>query len=255
MVSFARGSATIALGVWLASRNALVRLSLVLAALVAVLSVGIAIATKGRFAAQLPTMVSLGTAWSLGVTLAFGGGLRAIAQDEEDGVLALVRMRAVPEAHYARGRVAGLILLLALSVGGATLVAALAATAVATERLAVGRESVAALAYALAFATVIGPVAFAAVATGTRAGGYLILVAILALPELAAPWTAGLLPQGWHELTSIPAALDAVRAGVVSPSTAGLPLLRAIAGLTAVVAASLAVVQARVRHVQPKAGA
>jgi hypothetical protein len=255
MVSFARESAPLALGVWLASRNALVRLSLVLAALVAVFSVGIAVATKGRLAAQLPTMVSLGTAWSLGVTLAFGGGLRAIAHDEDDGVLALVHMRAVPEARYARGRVGGLILLLALSVGGATLVAALAATAVAAERWTVGKESVAALAYALAFAVVIGPVAFAALGTGTRAGGYLILVGVLALPELAAPWTAGLLPDGWHELTSIPAALDAVRAGVASPSTDGLALVRAVAGLAAVVAASLAVVQARVRHIQPKVDA
>ncbi|HEV3190865.1 MAG TPA: hypothetical protein VGY54_10235, partial [Polyangiaceae bacterium] len=113
----------------------------------------------------------------------------------------------------------------------------------------------AALAYALAFAMVIGPVSVAAVGSGTRAGGYLILIAILVLPELASPWTAALLPPGWYELTSIPAALDAVRGGVASPSTAGLPLVRAAAGLAAVVATSLAVVQARVRHVQPKAGA
>src|SRR5260370_41478844 len=107
-------------------------------------------------------MVSLGTAWSLGVTLAFGGGLRAMAHDEEDGVLALVRMRAVPEARYARGRVGGLILLLALSVGGATVVAALAATAVSAERGAVGKEGGAAVAHARAFAQVLGPAASAA---------------------------------------------------------------------------------------------
>src|SRR5260370_37055950 len=105
-------------------------------------------------------MVSLGTAWSLGVTLAFGGGLRAMAHDEEDGVLALVRMRAVPEARYARGRVGGLILLLALSVGGATVVAALAATAVAAERWAVGKEGGAALAERPACAMGTGPWAF-----------------------------------------------------------------------------------------------
>jgi hypothetical protein len=253
MVSLARGSAAVGLGISLASRNVLVRVSLVLAAFLAIFSVGIAVATKGRLATQLPTMVSLGGAWLFGVTLAFGASLRAIAHDEEEGVLALARARGVPEAYYALGRVGGLILLLALSVGGPTLVAALAATAVAKERLAVGRESLAASAYALAFALVIGPVAVAAVGSGNRAGGYLILVAILALPELAAPWTAALLPPGWHELTSIPAALDAVRAGVASPSTAGLALVRAAAGLAAVVAASLVVVQARVRHIQRKA--
>jgi hypothetical protein len=253
MVPFARGSATVGLGISLAWRHVLVRVSLFLAGLLAVFSVGIAIATKGRQATQLPTMVALGAAWLFGVTLAFGGSLRAIAHDEDEGVLALVRMRAVPEAYYALGRAGGLIVLLVVSVGGPTLVAALAATAVAKERFPVGKESLAALAYAIAFAVVMGPVALAAVGSGTRAGGYLILVAILALPELAAPWTAALLPPGWHELTSIPAALDAIRAGVASPSTAGLSLVRAAAGLAAIVAASLAVVQARVRHIQRKA--
>ena len=66
------------------------------------------------------------------------------------------------------------------------------------------------------------------------------------MPELLAPWTAWLLPGGWHELTSVPAALAAVRAGVAAPMEGAEPLARALAGLVAVVAMSLVVVAARV---------
>src|SRR5260370_33059221 len=104
MVSFDRESAPLALGIWLASRNTLVRLSLVLAALVAVFSVGIAVATKGPLEAQLPTMGSLGTAWSLWRTLAFGGGLRALPSDERDGGLGLGSIAASRERRMAPGR-------------------------------------------------------------------------------------------------------------------------------------------------------
>ena len=53
-------------------------------------------------------------------------------------------------------------------------------------------------------------------------------------------------PHGWRELTSIPAALEAVRAGVQSPGSASLHGARAAVALMAVVAASLLVVHARV---------
>jgi hypothetical protein len=110
----------------------------------------------------------------------------------------------------------------------------------------VARSSLAALVYALAFAVVLGPLAMAALGGQSRAGGYLGLLAALVLPELLAPWTSALLPHGWRELTSIPAALEAVRAGVQSPGSASLHGARAAVALMAVVAASLLVVHARV---------
>jgi len=91
-------------------------------------------------------------------------------------------------------------------------------------------------------------VAMAALGSRTRAGGFLGLLAVLALPELLSPWTAAWLPYGWHELTSIPAALAAVRAGVAAPAAMAVPMARALAGLAAVVALSLVVIAARVRH-------
>ncbi len=146
---------------------------------------------------------------------------------------------------------------LATTVGGGTLVAGLAATAVAgSSALAVARASAAALVYALAFSITMGPVAMAALGGRTRAGGYFALIAVLVLPELLAPWTRRLLPDGWRELTSIPAALEAVRAGVELAGSAVLHAVRAAVGLVAVVAASLLWVRARMPGVDriPDAG-
>jgi hypothetical protein len=250
----ARSPRTLAFGTWLAARGALGAVGIVLALLGGLGSVVAAVAIAGSPAeAQLPTVASSALAWGAGVMLAFGASLRAVHRDRDDGVVALVRARGGNVAGYVRGRVGGLVVVLALSVGGATLLAGIAATSLAHPALPVLRASAAALVYALAFAATLGPVAMAALGARTRAGGYLTLLAVLALPELLAPWTAGLLPQGWHELTSIPAALAAVRAGVVSPGTMGGAMARALAALAAVVALSLIVMAGRVRMAETEA--
>jgi hypothetical protein len=200
----------------------------------------------GAGAARVPTLASEGIAWSAGVTLAFGAALGALHRDREQGVLALVRARGASLGVYVRGRVWGLVVVLALAIGGATLVAGLAATSAGDEPTAVARSSAAALVYALAFATTIGPVAMASLGGGSRIGGYFTLLGVLVVPELLSPWTSALLPLGWRELTSIPAALDAVRSGVMWPLEGGARAARALAGLAAVVAVSLAIVQVRV---------
>jgi hypothetical protein len=82
----------------------------------------------------------------------------------------------------------------------------------------------------------------------TKAGGYLGLLAVVVLPELLAPWTAQLLPRGWHELTSIPAALEALATGF-SRADDAVHFARALTGLAALVAASLVVVAARMPDV------
>jgi hypothetical protein len=239
---------TLALGIWLTMRGALARASLVLAAAGALGSIAVAIAMQGTPAlTELPALASMVFAWGTGTTLAFGGALRALGQDREQGVLALAHARGVGAAAYGGGRVGGLVVVLALAVGGSTFVAGLAATAVAgNQGFVVARASIAALVYALAFSVTVGPLAMAALGGRSRAGGYLTLLAVLVLPELLAPWTRALLPAGWRELTSIPAALEAVRAGVQTAGPAALHATRAVVGLVAVVAASLLLVRARV---------
>ena len=238
----------LALGIWLTTRSALVRASLILTALGALGSIAAAIATRGTATLEeLPSLASMALTWGAGTTLAFGGALRALRQDRERGVVALARARGVGAAGYSGGRVGGLVAILALAMGGATLVAGLAATAEAGGQAhVVARASLAAFVYALAFSVTLGPLAMAALGGRSRGGGYLALLAVLVLPELLAPWTGALLPKGWRELTSIPAALEAVRAGVQSAGPAALHAARGAVALVAVVAASLLYVQARV---------
>jgi hypothetical protein len=240
---------TLPLGTWLAARGALATVGIALAILAALASVAAALVvarSDGNAVAQLPTLEASAIAWIAGVVLAFGAAARALGRDREQGVLALVLLRGGGLAAYVRGRVGGVVVLVAVAVGGATLVGALAAISVAHPIAPAVRAAIAALVYALAFAGTIGPIAMATLGARTRAGGYLSLLAVLVVPELLAPWTASLLPSGWHELTSVPAALAAVRAGVASPVEGAEPLARAVAGLVAVVAMSLVVVAARV---------
>jgi hypothetical protein len=219
-------------------------------AAVAVLAVGGARAS----AVELPSLVASATAWSAGIVLAFGAAMRAVRRDRDEGIVALARARGVSLGAYVRGRVGGLVVVLACVVGGATAVAGIAATSVARPWWPAARASLGALAYALAFAATIGPVALATLGGRSRPGGYLTLLAVLVLPELLAPWTSVFLPQGWHELTSLPAALRAVRMGIANPAAAA-PLARALAGLAAVSALSLVVVAARAQDTGPEAPA
>jgi len=175
--------------------------------------------------------------------------MQAIRRDRAEGVLALARARGLGAADYLRGRVGGLVAILAISVGGGTLAAGIAAMSVAHPPLSAARSTLGALAYALAFAATLGPVALAALGARSRGGGYAALLAVLVLPELIAPWTSALLPHGWTELTSIPAALDAVGRGAASPHHAAMHLARALAMLAGLIGASLAIVAAQVSRI------
>jgi len=241
---------TLPLGTWLAARGALATLGIGLTIVAALASIAAALVvarSDGNGAAQLPALESSAIAWGAGAILAFGAAVHALRRDREQGILALVLLRGGTLGAYVRGRVGGVVVLLAATVGGATLVGGLAAISVAHPLAPTVRSALAAVVYALAFAATIGPIAVATLGARTRAGGYLSLLAVLVVPELLAPWTASLLPHGWHELTSVPAALAAVRAGAAAPVEHAESLARAVAGLVAVVAMSLVVVAARAR--------
>jgi hypothetical protein len=247
----------LALGIWLACRGGLVAVSLGIAGVGALVALAYPVFGKHPAVTHLPTTATLAITWSAGVMLAFACSLRALVRDWEDGVVALSRARGVRASAYVRGRIGGVVVVLAATLGGASIVSSLAATAATHEPLATARDSLAALVYALAFAATLGPVALAALGARSRAKGYLCFFAVLVLPELLAPWTAAALPPGWHELTSIPAALGAVMAGVESPSLAsGVPMLRALVGLGAVIALGVVLVQTRTPRVSrsPSAG-
>ena len=248
MQRFAR---TLALGTWLAARGAHAVVGIALSAVGVVASTVAAWvlreSTTGGTTALI-AVTSSAIAWSAGVMLAFLSGMRAIFRDEEDGVLALARIRGVSAMEYARGRAGGLALLLAAVVGGGTLAASLA-IALVTGLTASRLPAIAgALAYALAFSATMGPLAIATLGGRNRTSGYLCLLLVLFVPELLSSWTVAVLPAGWSELASIPEALSAARAGVSSPLANGAPLLRALAVLASIIAISLMVIALRVRR-------
>jgi hypothetical protein len=244
----ARPTRTLALGVWLARQGALAITGFVLAGVGAAVSVAAAALLRRHgtsTVALVPAVASECVAWSAGVTIAFGAGLQAFHGDQEHAIVALVRARSASLGAYVRGRVGGLIVVLEASVGGATLIASVAAMSAGGATKAVLRASVAALVYAIAFGATVGPVAMASLAVRTRIGGYMALMAVLVLPELVSPWTSTLLPGDWPELTSIPAALHAVRACVSSPVGSVARAARALAMLAAVFALSVVVIGMR----------
>jgi hypothetical protein len=142
--------------------------------------------------------------------------------------------------------------MIGLAVGGATLLAGICAISVSRPVLPALRATGGALAYCVAFAATMGPLAAAVLSMGSRVAGYLSFLALLVVPEIAASSTAAAIPSGWQELTSIPAALDAVRAGVESPCTYGLHAARALTILAAIVAISFAIVRSRSARAQAR---
>jgi hypothetical protein len=235
---------TLALGIWLASRGGLALSGLALSVAGGIVAVVFAVAGGPLRGAAVPTIAAHALAWGAGVTVAFGAALQAIRRDRVEGVVALARARGLGAADYVRGRVGGLVAILAVSVGGGTLAAGIAATSIAHPALPVARSTLGALAYSLAFAATLGPVALATLGARSRGGGYAALLAVVVIPEVLSPWTAALLPHGWNELTSIPAALDAV-GRVASPDHAAMHVARALAMLAAVIGASLVIVAAQ----------
>jgi hypothetical protein len=248
---------TLALGVWLAARGGAVTFGAALAALGALASIAAAVSLRrsagagGEAAAALPAVASSALAWGAGVLMVFGGSMRAVARDLEQGVVVLARARGLPPARYAVGRVGGLALVVAAAIGGATLVASLAALWAAGPSARQARLSAGALAYGLAFAATVTPVGMATLGGRSRSLGYLAFLAVLVVPELLSPWTAARLPAGWHELTSIPAALAAVRTGIGAPAGNAAPLARALAALAAVSALSFVLVVGRAGRTAP----
>jgi hypothetical protein len=204
-------------GAALAWRGWLVRFSALIGVLTAVVFAIVAAVVNRRAVADVPAATSTAMAWGAGVLVAFAAALRAFRLDRSRGIRALFVARGVTLADYARGRTLGLALVVLGLVGGATLlcggIALLTApTPLASTRTAAGLA--ASLVYGAAFAVVIAPLSLAALGGRTRAGGYVGLLLLLVVPELAERWTSQLVPEAWADLLSVPSALAALRSAI-----------------------------------------
>ena len=237
---------TLALGFWLASRGPSAKL---------MLAFSVALAIAGVFASRwmahddthllplVPRFASYAFAWGAALGFGVAAAARAPFRDVETGVLALIRARGGTLSEYVIGRVGGLALWLGLLSVGGTAITSVAALSVAHPTGAMVRASAGAALYALVFALAMGPLAMATLGGRSRFRGYLAFLAVIVLPELGSPWVRTLIPEGWHELTSLPSALETLQS-VASASTNGLAASRALAGLTAVAAISIVIVHA-----------
>ena len=169
--------------------------------------------------------------------------------DKKWGLSFLINTRDVPG-----GRAAGLFAWIAVVVVGGTFLAGLAATAIAppSEAARIARSTGPALAYALAFSATIAPVALATLGARSRAGGYVGLLLVVFIPELLESITSTCVPDAWRDLTSIPAALTALRRALtpaIDSAIDGPQALRACAVLGAIIVVALVVLRQQVARV------
>jgi hypothetical protein len=240
-----------ALGRALARTGIMAKLAYVVAGLtvLSLVALAFALAKTGDDGAivRIPLVASSLLAWGAGVFLAFSASMRALRRDREEGVREMVRARGYSATSYLWARVFGLGAEVAWLVGGGTVLAGAVAALLATHRGALANavgDAGAALAFSLAFAVVVAPVAMATLGARSRVGGYLLLLLVLVVPELLEPWTSRILPAGWEELGSIPGALLALRASLLPSHVDGGLLARAGAVLAVVTALALLAVRA-----------
>ncbi|HEY8077508.1 MAG TPA: hypothetical protein VIF62_25455 [Labilithrix sp.] len=230
----------LALGLHLARRGILAGAAMAISAatVLFVIVVAIVLGRRGPHAPvhDVPLLASSALAWGGGVLHAFATSAHALRNDRKDGVRDLLFTRTTSLRGYLVARVGGLAAMLALVVGGGTLLCGIVSALAAARLGAVPKTmqaTFAALVFAVAFAAVLAPVAFAALGARSRVGGYFFLAGVIVLPELVATSLANVLPESVTEVLAIPSALAALR-GALAPG--GFDPLRAIRALVALAA-------------------
>ncbi len=165
--------APIALGATLARRGPMPAVSIAISAVTTMAFVALAVSFARRGAEApvhaVPLIASSALAWGGGFLHAFSASLNALRRDRVEGIALLFRSRsALAQGRGARAyvfaRVAGLAALLALVLGGGTLLTGLGAILASPGAGALGRtvqSTIAALVFVVAFAAVIAPIAMA----------------------------------------------------------------------------------------------
>lgn len=234
----ARRWTQLALGASLARRGPAVIVALLVSALTAVAAavLGFVLARRGSTAPAdaVPILASSALAWGGGFLHAFSASAGALRRDRTDGIRQLFVARTTSLDGYLFGRTAGLALVLAIVVGGGTLLAGLGALVGASG--GAGRTlqtTIASVVFALLFAVVLAPVSLAALGARTRTAGWAMIVVVLFVPELVTLSMRDVFPAEVTELLAIPSALGAVRSALAPDSFDLLRGLRALLALGA----------------------
>jgi ABC-type transport system involved in cytochrome c biogenesis permease component len=234
-----RFSALLALGFSLANVGFLAWASIAISVLTTLGAIAYAIAMSREDApplASLPGVTASALAWGGGFLFAVAASARAFDRDEKNGIRQLVRARGVSLVTYTIGRVFGLAITLSLIVGiGSLVTGGVCALLAQDSRMLVGRATLATLVYALAFGFLVAPLAAATLGARARGAGYLMLIAVLVIPESLQD-SLDSLPDRWRALFGIPSAMGTLRDSL-TPAHLDLPL--AGAALVVVILVSL----------------
>lgn len=232
-------AALLTLGASLARRGPLALVSTAVSVLTALVlcAVAFAFARRGGDAPvqSMPILASSALAWGGGFLHAVAISAGALRRDRAEGIRHLFVSRTTSVHGYLLARVGGLAVVLAVVVAGGTAIVSLAALVGATQTHAVARtlqSTFSALVYSLAFAAVIGPVAFAALGARTRLSGYFALLLVLVVPEMLSNMLTGPLPSEVTELCAIPSALAALRSSLAPGSVDPFRFFRALVAVT-----------------------
>lgn len=239
-----------ALGLSLARRGILPVIAIVICVSTAIglalIAVVLALRGPQSPAHDVPILASAALAWGGGFLLAFAAAAHALRRDRAQGIRQLFVARTTSLRGYLLGRVGGLALLIAICVGGGTLLCGLAG-ALGSARLAalprMLQATGAGLAFSIAFSVVVAPIAFAALGARSRLGGYLFLIAVVMIPEALVAMMGSALPESVADVLSIPSALAALRSSL-APGTVDLArTARAVVALSLVVAFAMFLVR------------
>ena len=161
--------------------------------------------------AAVPGLTAAVLAWGGGFTFAVAAAAHAFDHDQASGLRTLVRTRGVSGRSYVLGRVLGLAVTLFLMVSLGAVVTGLACAAIAPAlRFTILKSTAATIPYAAAYALVLAPMSAATMGTRSRPRGYLLLLAILIVPELAQDSLDGI-PEHWRSLVGVPSAMGTLR--------------------------------------------
>lgn len=215
--------------------------------------------SEGALLHHLPLLASSALAWGGGFALAFGAAVHALRRDVDGGIRHMLAVRAIGLRGYVVLRVGGLAALLAIVVGGGSLVVGLVALLLgAGAGASLGRtvqSTLASIVFGLAFAIVIAPTALATLGARTRIGGYLFLASVVVLPELVVTALGSRLPPSLADVLSIPSALASLRGALASGPADLARFLRAVAALAVFASLATALVHVEARGAAPVRGA
>jgi hypothetical protein len=241
-------AAPVALGLSLSRRGIFVVIALCIVVLttagMSAFAFVLAAQSRSALVYHVPIIASNALACGGGFWVALASASRALRRDRDSGVRDLFAMRGRSLGGYLTARIGGLAVLLAMAVGGGTLVSGLFAMAARSDvAVRSAHATLAAVVFALAFAVLMAPVALAAVGARSRFGGLMTLLTVVALPELVVRAFASVLPQGVANVLAIPSALVTLRSALMPGQVDALQALRALVALTVFGAMAIALVR------------